>query len=276
MTWGLEQVRVTRGRKAALAAVTVAVDPSRITVVVGGDGAGKSTCLQVLAGLLEPDTGTVRRPAKERIGYVPATAGLYRDLTVQQNLDFTAAAFRLPRAERDRRATQILEQTGLGRARDRLGGQLSGGMQRKLAVGLALLHSPELLILDEPTTGVDPVSRADLWRLISRAALEGAAVAVATTYVNEAARAASVVLLEAGEVLASGTPEQILRSVPGAVGAWPGAHRPTPLSWRRGASWRVWSPAGRLPDGVPPVAPDFQDAVVVASLAAEAANQTGR
>ena len=276
MRYGLEEVRVTRGRNVALAGITVAVDPSRITVVVGGDGAGKSTCLQVLAGLLEPDAGTVRRPAKERIGYVPATAGLYCDLTVQQNLDFTAAAFRLSRGERDRKASQILEQTGLGRARHRLGSQLSGGMQRKLAVGLALLHAPELLILDEPTTGVDPVSRADLWRLISRAAVEGAAVAVTTTYVNEAVRAASVVLLEAGKMLASGTPEQILHNVPGAVGAWRGDDRPTPLSWRRGASWRVWSPAGRLPDGVQPVPPDFEDAVVVATLAAEAANQAGR
>ena len=275
MRWGLEQVWVRRGRKDALAAVTVAVDPSRITVVVGGDGAGKSTCLEVLAGLLEPCAGAVRRPAKERIGYVPATAGLYADLTVQQNLEFTAAAYRLSRSQRDRKAGQILEQTGLGRARHRLGSQLSGGMQRKLAVGLALLHSPELLILDEPTTGVDPVSRADLWRLICRAAVEGAAVAVSTTYVNEAARAASVVVLEAGRVLASGTPEHILQNVPGAVGVWPGADRPTPLSWRRGASWRVWTPAGRPPDGVQPVQPDFEDAVVIAALAAEAANQAG-
>jgi ABC-2 type transport system ATP-binding protein len=273
--WGLEEVRVSRGRKVALAGVTVAVDPSRITVVVGGDGAGKSTCLEVLAGLLEPDAGTVRRPAKERIGYVPATTGLYADLTVQQNIDFTAAAYRLSRGERDRKAGQILGQTGLSGARHRLGSQLSGGMQRKLAVGLALLHSPELLILDEPTTGVDPVSRADLWRLISRAAVEGAAVAVSTTYVNEAARAASVVLLEAGTMLASGTPEGILRHVPGAVGTWSGADRPTPLSWRRGASWRVWGPAGTLPDGVQPVRPDFEDAVVVAALAAEAADGPG-
>jgi len=276
MRWGLDEVRVTRGRKVALTSVTVAVEPSRIAVVVGGDGAGKSTCLEVLAGLLEPDAGTVRRPVKERIGYVPATVGLYADLTVQQNLAFTAAAFRLSHRERDRKADQILEQTGLGRARHRLGGQLSGGMQRKLAVGLALLHSPDLLILDEPTTGVDPVSRADLWRLISRAAVEGAAVVVTTTYVNEAARAACVVLLEAGKMLASGTPEHILHNVPGAVGGWHGAHRPTPLSWRRGASWRVWSPTGRLPDGVQPVQPDFEDAVVVATLGAEAANQTGR
>jgi ABC-2 type transport system ATP-binding protein len=275
MRWGLEDVGVTRGGKVALDAVTVPVDPSRVTVVVGGDGAGKSTCLKVLAGLLEPGTGAVHRPAKECIGYVPATAGLYADLTVQENLTFTADAYRLPRSERSRKADQILEQTGLGSARGRLGGQLSGGMQRKLAVGLALLHSPELLILDEPTTGVDPVSRADLWRLISRAAVEGAAIAVTTTYVNEAARATSVVLLEAGKVLVSGTPEDILHNIPGAVGSCPGASRPAPLSWRRGASWRVWFPAGRLPDGVRQVQPDFEDAVVVAALASEAANETG-
>jgi ABC-2 type transport system ATP-binding protein len=142
-------------------------------------------------------------------------------------------------------------------------------MQRKLAVGLALLHSPELLVLDEPTTGVDPVSRAELWRLISSAAAQGTAVAVTTTYVNEAARAGTVVLLEAGRVLASGSPEDILSGVPGTLGATRRADRPSPLSWRRGASWRVWAPAGRLPDGVQPVPPDFDDAVVVAALAGE-------
>ena len=272
MSWGLEGVHVSRGRKIALAGVTLPADPSRVTVVVGGDGAGKSTCLQALVGLVEPSAGTVRRPAKTRIGYVPATAGLYADLTVAENLSFAADAYRLSGSERNRKVDELLEQTGLGRARRRLGGQLSGGMQRKLAVGLALLHSPELLVLDEPTTGVDPVSRADLWRLISRAAVDGAAVAVTTTYVNEAARAASVVLLEAGQVLASGTPVDILRNVPGAIGTREGAGHPAPLSWRRGASWRVWAPTGRLPDGVQPVRPDFEDAVIVAALASE----TGR
>jgi len=276
MSWGLEDVHVTRGRTVALAGVTVPADPARITVVVGGDGAGKSTCLAVLAGLIKPDAGVVRRPSKQRTGYVPATTGLYADLTVGENLAFWADAYRLAEPERGRRTARILEQTGLAAARDRLGAQLSGGMQRKLAVGLALLHSPELLILDEPTTGVDPVSRTELWRLIARSAAEGTAVVVSTTYVNEAARAARVILLEAGEVLASGSPEDILRAIPGAVGSATGADRPAPLSWRRGASWRVWDPAGRLPAGVSPVQPDFDDAVLVAELAREQAGQAGQ
>ncbi len=269
MRWGLEQVRVTRGRNVALDGVTVPVDPSRITVVVGGDGAGKSTCLEVLVGLVEPDAGVVHRPLKERIGYVPATAGLYTDLTVAENLDFSARAYRLSGSEYSRKSGELLERTGLGGARHRLGGKLSGGMQRKLAVVMALLHAPELLVLDEPTTGVDPVSRAELWRLISGAAAEGAAVTVTTTYVNEAARAFCVVLLDGGKVVVSGSPAQILEAVPGVLGTTEGAERPTALSWRRGASWRVWDPAGRLPDGVRPVEPDFEDAVVAATLASE-------
>jgi ABC-2 type transport system ATP-binding protein len=269
VSWGLEDVRVSYGRRAVLDAATVPVDPGRVTVVVGGDGAGKSTCLKALVGLLRPGAGTVRRPAKEHIGYVPATAGLYEDLTVQENLDFSADAYQLPAARRSRAEAEILERIGLAQARGRLGGQLSGGMQRKLAVGMALLHSPQMLVLDEPTTGVDPVSRAELWRLISGTAARGTAVAVATTYVNEAARAASVVLLEAGKVLASGSPEVILRSVPGTLGTAGGTARPTPLSWRRGAGWRVWAPAGGLPAGATETAPDFEDAVVVAELAGE-------
>ncbi len=272
MTWGLDDVRVSFGHRAALDGVTVLASPAQVAVVVGGDGAGKSTCLRALVGLVRPQAGTVRRPARQRIGYVPATVGLYPDLTVQENLDFGARAYRLAAGQRGQREQQLLERTGLAGVRSRLGGQLSGGMQRKLAVTLALLHAPDLLVLDEPTTGVDPVSRVELWRLISGAAAQGTAVVVATTYVNEAARAASVVLLEGGKVLASGSPDGILRGVPGAVGAAvrPGAGRPGALSWLRGTGWRVWAPDGELPAGAERAAPDFDDAVVVAELAAQA------
>lgn len=271
MSWGLRDVRLRRGRSLALDGVTMQADPGRITVVVGGDGAGKTSCLQVLAGLIEPDAGSVDRPARERIGYVPATSGLYPDLTVEENLAFVARAYRIRPAELRDKGAALLGLTGLAGVRDRLGGHLSGGMQRKLAVAMALLHSPELIILDEPTTGVDPVSRAELWRLITRTAADGTAIAVATTYVNEAARAASVVLLEAGVMVASGTPDDILRGVPGALGTTRAASRPTLLSWRRGDSWRVWAPDGDLPDGAEAVRPDFSDAVVAASLAHERA-----
>lgn len=269
MTFGLEAVTVRFGRRVvALDGVNLSVEPGRVSVVVGGDGAGKSTALAALVGLVIPTGGLVRRPAKNLIGYVPATAGLYGDLTVEENLEFTAQAFRMPAAERDASMAELLDQIGLAGARRRLGSQLSGGMQRKLAVAMALLHAPELLVLDEPTTGLDPVSRVDLWRLISRAAAAGVAVAAATTYVNEAARASSVVLLSAGRCLASGPPDAILGAIPGVLGTTTARSKPTKSSWRRGAAWRVWAPEGVLPVGVEPASADFEDAVVAAELAA--------
>ncbi len=267
MSWGLEHVSVSLGGRPALRDVTLPVEPGRVTVVVGGDGAGKSTCLKALVGLVRPAVGIVRGPVKEKIGYVPATFGLYRDLSVLGNLDFVADAYGLAGPTRRRARREVLGRTGLTDVPHRLAGRLSGGMQRKLAVGLALVHRPDLLVLDEPTTGVDPVSRSGLWRLITAAAADGAAVVVATTYVNEAARAATVVLLEAGDVLASGSPEDILGRVSGRVGSTAGALGASEHTWRRGRAWRIWVPTGGLPDGVDPVVPDFEDAVVVAELA---------
>jgi ABC-2 type transport system ATP-binding protein len=143
-------------------------------------------------------------------------------------------------------------------------------MQRKLAVAVALLHQPSLLVLDEPTTGVDPVSRAELWRLILSEAASGTAVVVSTTYVREAQRASTMVLLEAGRVLALGPPDAVVAGVPGAVGAMEvSAGPPTKSvhSWRRGRSWRVWAPDGLLPHSARPVAADLEDAVIVSELA---------
>src|SRR5262249_20002354 len=153
--------------------------------------------------------------------------------------------------------------------RDRLAGQLSGGMRQKLSVIAALVHAPDLLVLDEPTTGVDPVSRADLWWLVARAAANGAAVVLATSYLDEAERAWQVLVLDAGTELASGTPSEIVAAMPGSVRV--SGHRPAGQegrrSWRRAGQWRTWDPAG----GAGAVHADLQDAVTVAALRRELA-----
>jgi ABC-2 type transport system ATP-binding protein len=226
-----------------------------------------------------PDSGTVRRPPKERAGYLPASSGIYPDLTVAENLDFRATGYGVTRqAARDRTA-ELVERAGLASATDRLAGQLSGGMLRKLAVIAAMLHRPELLVLDEPTTGVDPVSRSGLWWLIARAAAEGCAIVFATSYLDEAERCASVLVLDAGTALASGTPDEIIAAIPGVVREVPG--RPegeaAGRAWRRGGRWRVWEPD---PDGGSGgtggdrrVSPDLADAVTVAALRRELAGR---
>jgi ABC-2 type transport system ATP-binding protein len=269
MSWGLDNVTVRFGSLVALDRVSLPAVPGSVTVLVGGDGAGKTTCLRALVGLVEPEEGAVSRPVKDRIGYVPATAGIYLDLTVRENLAFCGRAFGLAGPDLWGRVAAVVDRVGLSGAEDRLGGHLSGGMRRKLAVGTALLHAPDLLVLDEPTTGVDPVSRADLWRLIAGSAARGATVVVATTYVLEAARAGFAVLVESGRTLASGPPEELVARVGGAIGRVD-RRPPGGECWRRGDGWRVWAPTGFLPRDAVAVHPDLVDAVVVASLQAEA------
>jgi len=272
--WGAEAVSVSFGARRALDQVTVGAPPGQVTAVVGGDGAGKTTLLRCVAGALAPSGGPaggrVRRPAAGRIGYLPPGPGVYDDLTVAENLRFRSAVYRVPEAAAGPLTGEYLERTGLAAVRDRLAGQLSGGMRRKLAVIAAMLPGPELLVLDEPTTGVDPVSRADLWWLIARAAADGAAVLMSTTYLDEAARAAHVLVLDAGRPLAAGTPAEIVAAVPGTIAVRPGPPADADerrRAWRRAGTWRVWQP-----DGVPAagsVRPDLQDAVCVAALRAE-------
>ena len=273
-SWGASAVRLSYHGIVALDGVSVAVAAGQVTAVVGGDGAGKTSLLRCLAGVLRPDAGEVRRPAKSRIGFLPASSGIYPDLTVAENLAFRAAGYGLRADVAARRAAELTEQAGLAAARDRLAAKLSGGMRQKLGVIAALLHRPDLLILDEPSTGVDPVSRSGLWWLIASAAVDGAAVILATTYLDDAQRAAEVLVLDAGQELASGTPDQIVRAMPGSVRA---INNPPPglaaeRGWRRGAGWRVWCPPGDdSADGTgtlgTPAEPDLQDAVIVAALA---------
>jgi ABC-type multidrug transport system ATPase subunit len=198
--WGAHDLTVRYGRRTALDAVTVEVAPGQVTAVIGGDGAGKTTLLRALAGVVKPAAGRVVRPDRRRIGYVAGVSGVYDDLSVDENVAFVAAAYGLTEADRDRRVAELFTRTGLRGTGSRLAGRLSGGMRQKLAFALALLHEPDLLVLDEPTTGVDPVSRAELWGMIAASAAAGAAVFVSTTYLDEARRAATVLLLEDGHV----------------------------------------------------------------------------
>ncbi len=273
MSWGVRGMTVRFGDHTALEGVSLEVPAGRVTAVVGGDGAGKTTLLRCLVGALAPDDGEVRRPDARRIGYLSSTSGTYPDLTVEENLAFSATAYGISEAETRERAAAFLDRTGLTEARDRPAGNLSGGMRQKLGVIRAMLHRPELLVLDEPTTGIDPVSRADLWWLIARAASEGAAVVLATAYLDEAERASWVLALDDGRALAEGTPDRIAAAVPGTIRT--STARPSGdaarRSWRRGARWRTWSPdgAGDAASQGDPVRPDLHDAVTVAALARE-------
>jgi ABC-2 type transport system ATP-binding protein len=276
--WGARALRLQYAGALALDDVSLEVPPGQVTAVVGGDGAGKSSLLRCLAGAIRPDSGEVRGPGPLHIGYLPASSGLYPDLTVSENLQFRARAYGVPEATAQSRIADLTELAGLSAARDRLAGQLSGGMRQKLGVIAALVHEPPLVVLDEPSTGVDPVSRSGLWSLIASAAAGGAAVVLATTYLDDAQRAAWVLVLDAGRQIAAGTPEQIVAAMPGTVVETPArpAGADSTRSWRRGARWRTWWPptaaadpgAETGPDGHgEPVTPDLQDAVTVAALA---------
>jgi ABC-2 type transport system ATP-binding protein len=293
--WGCQRIAVRYGNFAALVDASLGAAAGEVTAVVGADGAGKSTLLRCLAGAIAPAGGQVRRPDASRIGYMPPDSGVYPDLTVTENLAFRGGGYGMRPAEAMRRAAALLERAGLATAGDRLAGRLSGGMRQRLGVIAALLHQPDLLVLDEPSTGVDPVSRAGLWWLIAGAAAAGAAVVLATSYLDEAARAAAVLALDEGRVLASGTPEEIIAAMPGSIlvapdggpgGSWPDGSGPggsgpggglRSRAWRRDGAWRVWQPPG-LGGGPPGTAikPDLQDAITVAALARDLAGTCGR
>ncbi len=265
MSFGVEDLQVRYGHQVAVAGVSFDAPAGEVLAVVGGDGAGKTSTLRALAGVLRPAAGRVRRPPAARLGYVSAGPGVWRELTVAENLAFVGASFGLGRAERRRRAGRLLEQTGLAPAAGRLAGRLSGGMRQQLAFAMALVPEPALLVLDEPTTGVDPVSRAELWRLIASAAAGGAAVVLSTAYLDEAERAASVVVLADGRPLVAGVPDTLVAAAPGVVLDCP-ARPPGSLGWRRGAGWRVWSPDGSIPPGARRAETSLEDAVIIAAF----------
>ncbi len=196
--------------------MTLCVEAGRITGLVGPDAAGKTTLMRLITGLLKPDAGTVQvlgfdspRQAHEiqaNVGYMPQRFGLYEDLTVAENFDLYADLQGLSRAERKDRFAQLMEFTGLGPFRGRQAGRLSGGMKQKLGLACTLVGRPRLLLLDEPSVGVDPVSRRELWAIVHSLVGEGTSVLWSTAYLDEAERCHDVLLVSEGKLLDAGPP----------------------------------------------------------------------
>jgi ABC-type multidrug transport system ATPase subunit len=267
MMYGTRGATVRLGDSLALDDVSVEVAPGSIVAVVGGDGAGKTTLLRSFVGRVQLASGSVLAPPSEEIGYLPASAGSWPSLSVVQNMDFVGGIYGLAGQDLVERRTALLERAGLLRAQDRLASHLSGGMRRKLGFCMAFLHRPRLLVLDEPSTGVDPVSRVDLWRLVSLAAADGAAVILSTTYLDEAERAATLVALDAGTTLVQGPPSEVLGALEGTV-TETSLPRRRDWAWRRGRTFHeYWPEDASSPVGGPPLTPDLEDVVISLSLA---------
>jgi ABC-2 type transport system ATP-binding protein len=207
--------------------VSLEVDAGEIFGLVGPDGAGKSTLIRMLATVLAPGEGDAKvfgesvraNPGrvKPRIGYMSQAFSLYQDLTVDENLAFFAKLRGVPPWEIPARSARLLEFAGLTAFADRRAGVLSGGMKQKLALAATLIHEPDLLLLDEPTTGVDPVSRREFWRIIAGLHQRGITVLIATPYMDEAERCSHVAFMESGKILLSETPARLKVGVPGTL-----------------------------------------------------------
>ncbi len=203
----------------AVDALSFNVRAGEIFGLVGPDGAGKTTTLRMLAGIMPPDAGdafiagfdVVCDPegAKHALSYMPQRFGLYEDLSVEENIRFYADLFGVKRTEREQRSAQLLAAAGMAEFRKRMAGKLSGGMKQKLGLVCALIHRPRVVLLDEPTTGVDPVSRRDFWRILYELIAEGVAILTSTAYLDEAERCHRVALLHQGKLLFCDTPANL-------------------------------------------------------------------
>jgi len=241
--------RTRHGLETALDQVDLAVRPGAVTGLIGPDGAGKTTLMRLAAGLLLPDAGRIEvvgldatREAlavQAAIGYMPQRFGLYEDLSVQENLDLYADLQGVEPHERSTRYAELMEMTGLGPFTGRLAGRLSGGMKQKLGLACTLVKPPRLLLLDEPTVGVDPVSRRELWAIVYRLVKQtGMSVLLSTAYLDEAERCAEVILLHQGRVIGQGTPASF---------SAPLAGRSFEVSWSGGSRRRLQARLAALP-----------------------------
>ena len=212
------------GERDAVHDLTLAVSPGSIFGFLGPNGSGKSTTIKMFCGLVQPSAGSARiagydverqgDEVRRAIGYMSQSFSLYGDLTVRENLEFYGRAYRLPAERRARRAREVVQLTGLAPFWDQLAATLSGGWKQRLALATALLHEPSVLFLDEPTAGIDPVARRDLWDLLFNLAGSGVTLFVTTHYMDEAERCASLGYIYDGTLIAYGTLDE-LRHLPG-------------------------------------------------------------
>ena len=207
------------GALTAVDQLNLTVKKGEIFGLVGPDGSGKTTLMRLFSGILQPTSGDARvlghsvtreaEPLKERIGYMAQRFALYGNLTVMENIHFYADLYEVPRKERPPRVERLLTFSNLAPFQDRLAQNLSGGMKQKLGLACALVHTPEVLFLDEPTNGVDPVSRRDFWRILYDLLQEGVTILISTAYLDEAERCHRVGLMHQGRFLSVGSPKEV-------------------------------------------------------------------
>lgn len=223
----MENLTKQFGDLTAVDNLTISVAEGELFGLVGSDGAGKTTTMRMLTAIMDPTSGDAwimgrhvqREPqaVKDKIGYMSQRFGLYPDLSVQENIHFYADIFGLPRKGREAIIEELLSFSNLTPFRKRKAGDLSGGMKQKLGLSCALVHTPRVLFLDEPTNGVDPVSRRDFWRILYRLLKEGVAIFVSTAYLDEADRCDRVGLIHNGRLLACDTPANLRKLMHGAI-----------------------------------------------------------
>ncbi len=223
----LERMTKKYGDDLAVDHISMTVTPGTLVILAGADGAGKSTLLKMIVGLVHKDSGEIYldevaigsnfRRITSRSGYMPERFSLYTDLSVEENMNFFAAIYGVSRARREDLKQRLLDKTGMAAFKKRKAGELSGGMKQKLALSTILLSSPEIIFLDEPTTGVDPLSRIEFFNIINELKQEGRTILVSTPYLSEAEKGDIVVFIKKGRKIKEGTIKDLKAGFPGKL-----------------------------------------------------------